>query len=104
VHQLFGFDFAVEYRPSRLKTVANVLSRPDTATAAANALSGPTFNLLDDIRTVTATSDNTCRLRGAHPRASSMGRAFLSLSTPTYTTRCSLAHTAGHEGTQKTLQ
>jgi hypothetical protein len=55
--RLFGFDFALEYRPGCLNTVVDALSRdmdgaaPD---AAAHALSGPTFALIDDIRRTTA--------------------------------------------------
>jgi hypothetical protein len=53
---LFGFDFSVEYRPGRLNTVADALSRRDSeaavedTTMAALAISGPTFSLLNDIR------------------------------------------------------
>ena len=33
ISKLFGFDFAVEYRPGRLNTVADVLSRRDAKDA-----------------------------------------------------------------------
>jgi len=66
ISKLFDFDFSVEYRPGRLNTVADALSRRDAeegatatmegATVAVHALSGPTFALLDDIRRATATA------------------------------------------------
>ena len=66
ISKLFGFDFSVEYRPGRLNTVADALSRRDAkegatttmegATVAVHALFGPTFALLDDIRRATATA------------------------------------------------
>jgi hypothetical protein len=58
INKLFGFDFEVEYRPRRLNTVLDALSRRDlkytqaaarNAEAAALALSGPSFTFLDDI-------------------------------------------------------
>jgi hypothetical protein len=57
VSKLFGFDFDVEYRPGRLNTVADTLSRKDAeaappapGVAVAAALSGPSFAFLDEIR------------------------------------------------------
>ena len=59
ISKLFGFDFTVEYRPSRLNNVADALSRrdpdPDSdaispAGAALCIRSGPSFALIDDIR------------------------------------------------------
>jgi hypothetical protein len=54
VSKLFGFDFDVEYRPGRLNTIVDALSRKDTeatpvAPCAAAALSGPSFAFLDEI-------------------------------------------------------
>ena len=50
ISKLFGFDFSVEYRPGRLNTVADALSRREQETATLAAISGPTFALYDDIR------------------------------------------------------
>jgi hypothetical protein len=58
ISKLFGFDFTVEYRPGRLNTVADALSRCDTEDTpeAATELgamcvcSSPTFAFLDDVR------------------------------------------------------
>jgi hypothetical protein len=58
ISKLFGFDFTVEYRPGRLNTVADTLSRRDTEHAPEVATelgamcvrSSPTFTFLDDVR------------------------------------------------------
>uniref|UniRef100_A0ACD6A1B0 Uncharacterized protein n=1 Tax=Avena sativa TaxID=4498 RepID=A0ACD6A1B0_AVESA len=69
---LFGFDFTVEYRPGRLNTVADALSRRDTedvtddvATAGAVLCirSGPSFAFIDDIRRATSTAADAQALR-----------------------------------------
>lgn len=50
VSKLFGFDFQVVYRPGRLNTVADVLSRRLEDEHHISALSAPTFSLFDDLR------------------------------------------------------
>ena len=55
ISKLFGFDFTVEYRPGRLNSAADALSRHDEEAAALCALSGPSFDLFTDIRRATAT-------------------------------------------------
>jgi hypothetical protein len=43
----------VEYKPGKMNIVADALSRRDTKTSAkAMALSAPSFQLFDDLRTV----------------------------------------------------
>lgn len=61
VNKLFGFDFAGEYRPGRLNTVADASHRDTEASpeatgaaAAAAALPGPSFTYIDDVRSATA--------------------------------------------------
>jgi hypothetical protein len=54
--KLFGFDFAVEYRPQRLNSVADVLSRRDedaSDTPRALVISGSTFAFLGELRAAT---------------------------------------------------
>ena len=50
VSKLFGYDFVVEYRPGHLNTVADALSRREDEAAHVLALSGPSFQLYDDLR------------------------------------------------------
>jgi hypothetical protein len=62
ISKMFGFDFTVEYRPGRLNTVADALSRRDTEHAQDAAMeldamcvrSSPTFAFLDAVRQATA--------------------------------------------------
>jgi hypothetical protein len=63
---LFGFDFTVEYRLGRLKTVAGALSRRETkhtpkVAAELGAMcvrSGSTFAFLDDVHEAMAQAPN----------------------------------------------
>jgi hypothetical protein len=121
VSKLFGFDFDVEYRPRRLNTVADALSRRDAedapaalCTAAAAVLSGPSFIFLDEIHRAVATApvllherlsvgelsapwheDSGLLLHGA--------RVFVPDFSDLRHQALQLAHGIGHEGTQKTL-
>ena len=72
ISKLFGFDFTVEYRPGRLNTVADALSRRDadhdaavgdSEGAALCIRSGPTFGLFADIRRATAAAPDAQLLR-----------------------------------------
>jgi hypothetical protein len=123
VNKLFGFDFAVEYHPGRLNTVADALSRRDIEaaleldeTAAAVAISGPFFTYIDDIRRVTTTAPDAAllqeRLRAGEltaPWREDVGlllhghRIFVPDVGDLHHQAIQLAHGAGHEGVQKTL-
>jgi hypothetical protein len=67
VSKLFDFDFDVEYRPGRLNTVADALSRKDAeaapGAAVATALSSPSFAFLDEIRQGGAAAPDVVLLR-----------------------------------------
>ena len=123
VSKLFGFDFAVEYRPGSLNTMADALSRRDAevtteegGTAAAAALSRPSFAYLDDVRCATATAPDALLLQErfragelAAPWREDAGlllhgsRIFIPDFGDLRHQAIQLAHGAGHEGIQKTL-
>jgi len=125
ISKLFGYDFTVEYRPGRLNTVADALSRRDyellagDAEAAGTAMcvrSGPSFALIDAIRQATASATDAQDLRGRldigeleapwhladglllHGR-----RLFVPDHDDLRHQVLELAHSSGHEGVQKTL-
>jgi hypothetical protein len=50
ISKLFGFDFSVEYRPGRLNTVADALSRRDQLDLNLNTISTPSFELFSELR------------------------------------------------------
>jgi hypothetical protein len=127
ISKLFGFDFSVEYRPGRLNTVADALSRRDVEEAtssplegagvASRAISGPTFALLDDIRRATTAAPDGQHLlhqlrddQLAAPWRLSDGLLLhgTHVFMPDHADLCHqvllLAHFAGHEDVQKTLQ
>jgi hypothetical protein len=125
ISKLFGFDFTVEYRPRRLNTVVDALSRRDTEAVAEDAAlagavlcirSGPTFAFIDDIPRATATAadaqtlwqrfeageleapwrlDDGLLLHGR--------RLFVPDHGDLHHQAMLGAHSAGHEGEQKTL-
>ncbi|KAK1606382.1 hypothetical protein QYE76_030055 [Lolium multiflorum] len=125
ISKLFGFDFTVEYRPGRLNTVADALSRRDAepdATEGDSAghllciRSGPSFALFDRIRQATVAAPAAQLLRQQlaageldapwrvadglllHGR-----RVFVPDHEDLRHQVLLLAHSAGHEGVQKTL-
>jgi len=122
ISKLFGFDFTVEYRPGRLNTVADALSRRDTEReadsmeGAACALSGPSFAFLDDVRRATREAEDAQHLLQqlaagalAAPWRLDGGlllhgsRIFVPDHGDLRPQALLLAHSAGHEGVQKTL-
>jgi hypothetical protein len=50
ISKLFGYDFSVEYKPSKFNIVADALSRRDNEELSIHSLSTPTFKLFDQIR------------------------------------------------------
>ncbi|WVZ49312.1 hypothetical protein U9M48_000681 [Paspalum notatum var. saurae] len=123
ISKLFGFDFTVEYRLGRLNTVVDALSRRDAELlllpegaacrreAAACALSNPSYALIDDIRTTTKENPDaqllTLRLQeGELPNPWCLEDGLPDLLPDHSDLRhqvLRLAHSAGHEGIQKTL-
>ncbi|KAK1680969.1 hypothetical protein QYE76_041817 [Lolium multiflorum] len=124
ISKLFGFDFTVEYRPGRLNTVADALSRRDiddavdapTVGAALCIHSGPSFAFIDEVRRATAEAADAQQLRQrladgelAAPWRLDEGlllhgrRIFVPDHGDLRHQALSLAHSAGHEGVQKTL-
>ena len=72
ISKLFGYDFTVEYRPGRLNTVADALSRRDYELLEGDAVpvgaamcvrSGPSFALIGAIRQATASATDAQDLR-----------------------------------------
>ncbi|XP_066396126.1 uncharacterized protein [Miscanthus floridulus] len=116
INKLFGFDFTVEYCPGRLNSAADALSRRDEEAAALCALSGPSFDLFIDIRRATATDpvarDLLQQLAAASldaPWAAADGfllhdkRIYVPVVDDLRHQVVALAHSARHEGVQKTL-
>jgi len=115
VSKLFGYDFAVEFRPGRLNVVADALSRRDEAADHLHALSGPSFDLFDNLRrelqedtALRALRDSIAADRGAPWRVVDGlilhgTRVFVPAQSALLPTVLELAHSVGHEGVQKTL-
>jgi hypothetical protein len=114
--KLFGFNFTVEYRPGRLNSAADALSRRDEETAALCTLSGPSFDLYADIRRATA-ADPVARDLLQQLEAASLGapwaandgfllhgkRIYVPATDDLRHQVVTLAHSARHEGVQKTF-
>lgn len=100
----------------RLNTVADALSRRDTEEMSVHAISTPTFHLFEEVRQEQEASSDLMSLRAeieagtrSAPWAVHNGlitrndRVFLPSASPLIHTLLQLAHTAAHEGKQKTL-
>jgi hypothetical protein len=119
----FSYDFEVEYRPKRLNVAVDALSRRDytdddvpRATGAVLAISGPLFAFLEDVRRAMAAATDAQQLLG-HLRVDDLGAPwredtglllhgwliYVPDSKDLRHQAILLAHSAGHEGIQKTL-
>jgi hypothetical protein len=126
ISKLFGYDFRVEYRAGSLNTVTDALSRRDgddpllsallAQAPALAAISVPTFHLFEDLRREVSSSDElrsrrddvTAGAHGAEWRVQDglilfKGRVFMPSLSAVLDDVLQLAHTAAHEGIQKTL-
>jgi hypothetical protein len=122
ISKLFGYDFDVMYRPGRLNVIADALSRRDTeegSTSFGSALcvrSGPSFTFIDDIRRATSHADDAKDVRRRFEAGELQGpwriddglllhgnRIYVPGHANLRHQALSLAHSAGHEGMQKTL-
>ena len=118
VTKFFGYDLSVKYRPGKLNTVADALSHRDmdSSTVAACALSGPSFAICDVLHAEIQRDSQAQELQaqiiaGTVPDGWAMvdglllyqGRPFVPDESPLWLQLLREAHTAGHEGSQKTL-
>jgi hypothetical protein len=63
ISKLLGYDFTIEYRPGRLNTVADALSRRNSEEVHLNMISTPQFQLYDDIRATISSCPKLLALR-----------------------------------------
>jgi hypothetical protein len=113
---LFGYDFSIEYRPGSLNVVADALSRRAEGGSQLHALSGPSFQLFEDLRREMAENsefrafrDSVVTDRGepwhvVDGLVMRGARVFVPAGSAVLPVVLELAHSTGHEGTQKTLQ
>lgn len=116
VTKLFGYDITVEYRPGKLNTVADALSRRDEETPTVYALSAPTFELYEVLRAELRADPQALAIRDDIQRGTAAsewadvdgmmlfkGKLFIPDASSLWPSLLSHAHDAGHEGVQKSL-
>jgi len=115
VSKLFGYDFAVEYRPGSLNVVADALSRRTDGDLQLQLVSEPTFQLFKDLRHELQVNDELRALRDSVVAARGEpwhvtgglikrgARVFILVGSALLPKVLQLAHGVGHEGSEKTL-
>jgi hypothetical protein len=116
ISKLFGYDFNLEYRPGRLNTVVDALSRRDSEEFALNTISTPTFQLCDEIRNSISSCPVSSALRnniiaGLKDESWTVkddliiksGKVYIPPNSDLLHNILQLAHNGGHEGVQETL-
>jgi hypothetical protein len=111
VSKLFGYDFSIEYRPGSLNVVADALSRRAEGGSQLHALSGPSFQLFEDLRREMAENsefrafrDSVVTDRGepwhvVDGLIMRGARVFVPAGSAVLPVVLELAHSTGHEGT-----
>lgn len=116
VSKLFGFDFAVEFKPGRQNIVADALSRKDAEPTLAFTLTGPRFALFAKLRQAALTEPELSAIRSRietgelnAPWSLVDGivcfhrRAHNPATSPLHLAVLAAVHDGPHEGIQKTL-
>jgi hypothetical protein len=111
VSKLLGYDFTIEYKPRRQNIVSNALSRRDAPDAQLQAISWPSFYLLEDVKQAAETDtelDDLC----AQITAGTLGapwtlvdgmvlyqkRIYIHANFPLLPAILSVVHDDSHEG------
>ncbi|WVZ63784.1 hypothetical protein U9M48_013389 [Paspalum notatum var. saurae] len=106
ISKLFGYDFSVKYRPGQLNIVADALSRRNAEQCAALAISGPSsypHGIYQKMKAQIQEGSLVDPWRLHDSLILHGDLVFLVADSPLLPTVLDLAHTAGHEGQQKTL-
>ncbi|WVZ58041.1 hypothetical protein U9M48_008353 [Paspalum notatum var. saurae] len=110
------YSLKVEYRPRRSNVVADALSRRDADDTALFAVTGPAFDVFDDLRQAANSHPELVALRdqildGSKREPWSVidgvvlfkGRTYLPADSPILQAVLTATHDVGHEGAEKTL-